>query len=267
MRISARPRSLPISVLAKAPLHHPQWRCSSTINLTQLTLTKNPDALRQVTDLEPFLHADQDDVMIDLWSDKPHKQIKVMPLSEALRDYIKPGIALVPHRRFQQPVNARRQPAGYTLKDMDVTVLESVDVAVRRQNERPRKPENPSRRFIFGIWGSQNLDHYIRTMNSAWHLLLSGTLIEIHLQCKNRMKDQVAFRDQVSKYLHLRPDVILKSMPESSAITIKPQTNHKMCCWTMSGPYRNPDGIIEQPFDQTYKLDRKRAKLLQDTNE
>lgn len=259
MRISTRPRSLYAfsSTRSQVPLLR---RFSGVINFTQLSLTKRQDAIAKVKTLEPFVYEKLDDVLIDLWSEKPRKQIKIMPFKDVRRHYIKPGIALVPHSKIQLPINEHRKPPGYTLKNLDINVLISAEKALALETMKPLKKVKPSRRFLFGLWGSQNLDYYMRTMNMAWHSLMEGTHVEIQVHLKHPSKDQAAFGEHVLKYLHLRPDVILRSMPQNSSIMIQPHTDNKICCWTMAGPFRNRNGSIETVKDMTFKLDKKRPK-------
>jgi len=232
MRICTHQRLICGILGAKPRLNITQWRFSHTYNLTQLTLTKDPAAISKAKQLEPLIHDDQNDVLINLFRDTPREKIGVMTLGEALRDYIQPGVALVPHRRFQQPINSTRKPPAYTLKNLDITILESQDMANARKTHR--KPTKSSRRFLFGLWSSQNLDHFMRSMNLAWHTLMSGSLVEYQLICKQNQSNQAAFKDMIAKYLHLRPDVILKAMPTKSSIVIQPQTDLKICYWIMT---------------------------------
>lgn len=262
MGISARHRSLHAFSFTGSHVPLLQRQFSGVINFTQLALTKSQDAIPKVKTLEPFVYDKLDDVLIDLWSEKPRKQIKIMPFKDVRRHYIKPGVALVPHSKIQLPINEHRKPPGYTLKKLDTSMLISVEKALTLETVKPLKQAKSSRRFLFGLWGSQNLDYYMRTMNMAWHSLMEGTRVEIQVHSKHPLQNQTAFREHVLKYLHLRPDVILRSMPQKSSIMIQPHTDNKVCCWTMAGPFRNYDGSIETVKDKTFKLDIKRPKII-----
>ena len=193
-----------------------------------------------------------DDMKLDLWMKKPRRKVGVKDLFTALRDHLRPGIALEFVKKN-----------SYLLVDIS--------------NSRP-----PKRITSVKAWGAKLLyfsnrtspSLYIIMLKKAWHFINSGVRVEFHVQAKGltgkpiankeaRMTGVAVYKGQKleqfnwkdeeslaklsldpSSMIHLRPDVILRAMPEGTHYAISPVANFEQYVWVLAPPnMHEQDGI------------------------
>ncbi|KAF8847226.1 hypothetical protein BDZ45DRAFT_682024 [Acephala macrosclerotiorum] len=102
-------------------------------------------------------------------------------------------------------------------------------------------------------------------MALMWHHLNNRQVVEVQVQLsRNRGNRRVgALESMFDKKLHLRPDVMLKAMPENCGIVVDPQTDqHGAVCWVFGPPHVDKKGRVSPPNNQTHKLYKRREKAL-----
>ena len=215
-------------------------------------MTKVPLTNHEVKKYCPFRYSTRTTCEIELWSENPTAKIGQMTLDEALEKYIKPGVLLVRKNDFVKGMEPR-SPDQYVLVQLN-TVKLTVDVEIALNGRRAKQ-------IFLHAWA--NRDYCKRLLERAYHMLLKGLPVEIHVGEKT--KGGINFRSDTRLYndlVHLRPEVIQRAMPERSGIIIDPQTTkktYKEFCWVVGPPEKVAGGSLLRPKNITRRLYRNRT--------
>ena len=192
-----------------------------------------------------------DGIKFKLFSNVLRSAFQAIDLFTVLRDHLRPGILLVPTSK-----------KCYSL----------VDIGKSRppKNIAEGKPTSTKGRGAKLLYLSPNAtpSYFVVQMKRAWHFLNNDIAVEIHVKargkngrliCDNearkagkasyqgqelgqfdwKTKENLAKLDlSPADLLHLRPDVIMKTMPEGISFAITPVANFEEYAWVLSPPTR-----------------------------
>ncbi|MCJ1305755.1 hypothetical protein MMC08_008571 [Hypocenomyce scalaris] len=203
----------------------------------------------------PFRYSTKTTCEIELWSENPPAKIGQMTLDEALEKYIKPGVLLIRKNDFVKGMEPR-SPDQYVLVQLNTGKL-TVDIEIALNGRGAKQ-------IFLHTWA--NRDYCKRLLERAYHMLVKGLPVEIHVGEKSKgsinfSSDTRLFNDLV----HLRPEVIQRAMPERSGIIIDPQTTkktYKEFCWVVGPPEKVAGGGSLRPKNITRRLYKTRTSQL-----
>lgn len=149
-------------------------------------------------------------------------------------------------------------PPTYKLQEIDRRKApEHIDLASGRGKRGAKE---------FHFHAASPMSHFADSMHKAWHSLKEGQRVEIHVHRRgaSSTKPKWYFNDMIDRRLHLRPDIILKTMPPLSGIVIDPQTNFAEVCWVV-GPARigKTSKELEAPMNRTKWFNKLRDEQLE----
>jgi hypothetical protein len=200
-------------------------------------------------------YAHPEDVHLDLWSMKPSEHIKRTTLADALENYIKPGVLLVP---LVDKTTKEAKEGQYVLEEIDISDEARASL---KANIRSRNNGRGAKEIHFKL--SVPPPHFAHLMWKVWHMLGSRHVVEFHVHLKTplKSKDDTLFDKALNHQnaIHLRPDVMLKAMSsEGIENTISPWANQKSeCCWVMSKVRSSKDALRNEAveFNKRIQLD------------
>lgn len=200
----------------------------------------------------PFHYSTKTPCEIELWDFKSSRKIGKMTLDEALDKHIKPGVILLRKRGWVKGEEPR-SPEQYVLAKLSTEVTPP-NISTKRGGHSKARGVN---QFYLHTWA--DADYLKHKLEVAYHKLKTDFRVEFHvgekrLGDKDFRSDGRLFQDLV----HLRPEVIQKAMPESSAIVLAPQTDYREYCWVVEGYRKQKGGVLAEPPNVTKRFYRNR---------
>ena len=159
-----------------------------------------------------------------------------MTLQEALDYHIYPGLCLVPRKE--------------TVEGQDSMAMQQYDLkSICSEFE---KFEYVSRSKVLNIRDLRSRRQVTDRLKKAHSMLKQEERFEIHIRRPAGVGKEEFFKIYRQSY-HLRPDVLLKAMPENSQLLIEPQANDEDVCWAV-GPLYATSGRLPARADDKMKL-------------
>lgn len=198
-----------------------------------------------------------DQCYFDLHVNLPEKGQRRVTIDEVMAVNVKPGWLLCP----KMTTEVHGFPS-YKMKRIDTEKLQKAAL------QRVGKAFMVS--TVFRLSTKTSHHTYIELMALMWYQLNNRQSIEVQLQynkkeyyVQKKRHGGDPFDRVFDKALHLRPDVMLKAMPENCGIIIDPQTNNEgLICWAIGPPYANKNGKKYPPKNATNKLYEKREVVV-----
>jgi len=236
-------------------------QCRSIYLMTEVFAKKPPLEGSEITKFVPFTKfKPPDQCIIDLNYALPEKSRRRTTLHSAMKFNINPGWLLC--TKESSEYNDYPQ---YKMKQIVTTKLQSAVL------ERTGKGSMRSR--IFRLSTKTSHHTFVELMATMWYHLSKRQTVEVQVQYhRMRYEDRKRqgsdpFEKKFDECLHLRPDVMLKAMPENCGIVIDPQTdNASTVCWIIGPPHIDKEGKVSPPNNATKKLNKKRNKAIQAMN-
>lgn len=215
-----------------------------------------PPGGSKITKLVPFNRfEDPEKCIIDLHGKQ--KSVQRITLSSAMQLNINPGWALC-----AKETSEFNEYPQYRMKLLISTALQTHAL------QRTGKGSMMSRIFRFS---SKTSNHtFVELMAIMWRHLSKREVVEVQVQYhraeyKARSREGLTdpFEKLFAECIHLRPDVMLKAMPENCGIIVSPQTDDASAvCWIMGPPHIDKNGTSSEPQSHTQKLYEKREKAI-----
>jgi len=248
------PIHLPPIRIIRTPICHTfsSQRCRP---LHLMSTCLDPKISNKIVRFKPAspLYKQPQDLRIDL-VDNSHngeefEPIKQITLADILKNHVKPGLLLVP----SHPISSEQQ---YYLRPIDTKNPPSQPKSLKR-------PKRNTKEFHFSF--TAPVAYFTIFMYTAWHTLQAGIPVEIHVhgdRARQRSRPGNAdyiewYKEQINHNLHLRPDVILKAMPEASWIQLEPVSDRNKVCWMIGPPEKegNESAATKQrPLTKIFRL-------------
>ncbi|CZR54952.1 uncharacterized protein PAC_04837 [Phialocephala subalpina] len=190
--------------------------------------------------------------IIDLHYVLPAKDQRRTTLHSVMDFNINPGWLLSPKESA-----VSTECPQYKMKSLITNKLQSNAL------QRPGKGSMRSKIFKFNSKTSQHT--FVELMALMWHHLNNRQVVEVQVQLNRNKanKGPGSLERMFDEKPHLRPDVMLKAMPENCGIVVDPQTDqHGSVCWVYGPPHVDKKGKISLPNNQTHKLYKRREKAL-----
>jgi hypothetical protein len=226
--------------------------------MTETFGKRPPPGGSKITKIVPFKKLeDPEKCIIDLHQSVRQKGHRRMSLSSAMQLNINPGWALC-----AKETSGYNEYPQYRMKLLITTQLQTHAL------QRTGKGAIKSRIFRFS---SKTSNHtFVELMALMWYHLSKRQVVEVQVQYhrndyEKRSMERSAdpFEKLFVEYIHLRPDVMLKAMPENCGIVVDPQTdNSGVVCWVMAPPHIDKNGTVSAPRSHTQELYKKREKAI-----
>ncbi|KAJ8062751.1 hypothetical protein OCU04_008011 [Sclerotinia nivalis] len=271
-----------IQILKIKDLHCPltfqqQYR---TIKLFTYTTTPSKVGLQKLTEYNKFIISDPESCQVQLIDSdsieyppsssqndkkptianiKPNPTIKKTNLKWVLENHIQHGTFLAPREN-------RHNSNQYYLQKISEEEITKPIPASRGLKSAPGGYASARRVKLFPFHPTHDWHHIQKQLRiaRAWLQSSKRAVVEIHV-CLDRKKHAIKNEEEIrripDKCLHLRPDVIVKAMPEGTQITIKPQTNGGEYCWVMSR-HKGECESLSARFENKKKLEIRKQRLL-----